>query len=64
MLINNIQSLRNHKKIKQEELAEILKISRRTLSKWENGEAYPTIDKVYEISKFFNVPIYKIYFSV
>ena len=38
-----IQNLRKEKNISQEELAEILNISRQTISNWENSKSYPDI---------------------
>ena len=52
-----LQELRKRKGLTQEELAEILYVSRTTISKWESGRGYPNIDSLKEISKFFEVSI-------
>ncbi len=52
-----LQELRKNKGLTQEELAEILYVSRTAVSKWESGRGYPNIDSLKEISKFFEVTI-------
>ncbi len=52
-----LQELRKSKGLTQEELAEMLYISRTAISKWESGRGYPSIDSLKEISKFFSVSI-------
>lgn len=47
----NLKSLRKEKNISQEELATKLNISRQTISKYENGEVYPDINVLTNISK-------------
>ena len=41
----------------QEELAEVLFVSRTAISKWESGRGYPSIDSLREISRYFSVTI-------
>ena len=50
-----IVQLRMSKGISQEQLAEILGVSRQSVSKWEMGQMLPQIDKVLRLSEFFNV---------
>ena len=52
-----LQELRKNKGLTQEELAEILYVSRTAISKWESGRGYPNIDSLKEISRFFEVSI-------
>ena len=52
-----LQELRKNRKLTQEELAEILYVSRTTISKWESGRGYPSIDSLKQIALFFNVTI-------
>lgn len=52
-----LQELRKHKCLTQEELAEILFVSRTAVSKWESGRGYPNIDSLKAIAKFFGVTI-------
>ena len=39
----------------QEELSERLDVSRQSVSKWEGGQAVPTVDKLLELSRLFGV---------
>ncbi len=52
-----LQNLRKEKGLTQDELAEILFVSRTAVSKWESGRGYPSIDSLKDISKFFQVSI-------
>ena len=52
-----LQELRKNKGLTQDELAEILYVSRTAVSKWESGRGYPNIESLKEISKFFEVSI-------
>lgn len=52
-----LQELRKNRGITQEELAESLYVSRTTVSKWESGRGYPSIDSLKEISKYFSITI-------
>ena len=49
--------LRKKKGLTQEELAEILFVSRTAVSKWESGRGYPNIDSLKAIAKYFEVSI-------
>ena len=55
MLGENIVKFRKKAKLSQEELAELLKVSRQTISNWELEETSPTADQVIELSKIFKV---------
>lgn len=52
-----IQELRKQKGLTQEELAEILFVSRTAISKWESGRGYPSIDSLKAISEYFAISI-------
>ena len=52
-----LQELRRERGLTQEELADILFVSRTTVSKWESGRGYPNIDSLRDISKYFSVSI-------
>ena len=52
-----LQELRIQKGLTQEELADMLYVSRTAISKWESGRGYPNIDSLKVISKFFGVTI-------
>lgn len=47
---------RKAKGMTQRELAEILHVSSSTISKWENGEAFPDLDMLSTIAGIFQVP--------
>ena len=42
----NLKQLRKQKQLSQEELAEILDVSRQAISKWEQGIGYPEVEKL------------------
>ena len=51
----NLQYLRRmHGSMTQEKLAEKLNVTRQTISKWESDEAYPSMEKLFELSDFFS----------
>ena len=52
-----LKELRSSRGLTQEELAEVLFVSRTAVSKWESGRGYPSIDSLKEISTFFSVTI-------
>ena len=52
-----LQKLRKERGLTQEELAEVLFVSRTAISKWESGRGYPSIDSLKEISHYFEVSI-------
>lgn len=52
-----IQELRKSRGLTQEELADILFVSRAAVSKWESGRGYPSIDSLKDISRFFSVSV-------
>lgn len=54
---NKLQQLRKQNGLSQEALAEILDVSRQSVSKWESGQVYPEIDKIIFISEYFHVSI-------
>lgn len=52
-----LQQLRKQKGMTQEELAQMLFVSRTAVSKWESGRGYPNIDSLKAIAKLFSVSI-------
>ena len=52
-----LQALRKQKAITQEELAQMLFVSRTAVSKWESGRGYPNIESLKAISKIFGVTV-------
>ncbi len=57
MLADNLIFLRNIKGLSQEQVAEVIGISRQSYSKWEQGETYPDIDKCDKLAKFYGVTL-------
>ena len=53
----NILNLRRGKGISQEELANLLLISRQTVSQWENDQTLPSIDNLLRLKEIFGVPV-------
>jgi transcriptional regulator with XRE-family HTH domain len=52
-----LQELRKQKKLTQEELSEVLFVSRTAISKWESGRGYPSIDSLKAIAEYFGITI-------
>lgn len=42
----NLKQLRKERQLSQEELAELLDVSRQAVSKWEQGQGYPEVEKL------------------
>ncbi len=61
MIDNHIKSLRLDRNITQEELANHLEISRQTIISIEKGNYTPSLLLAMQISKFFNIPVEKIF---
>ena len=53
----NLKQLRKEKQLSQEELAEILDVSRQAVSKWEQGIGYPEVEKLMSISSKLNISL-------
>ncbi len=52
-----LQELRKRKGLTQEELAELLYVSRTAVSKWESGRGFPNIESLKAISKHLSVSL-------
>ena len=52
-----IAQLRKEKGITQKELADILHVSDKTISRWETGKGYPEVSIMRPISEFFEITI-------
>lgn len=52
-----LKTERNKKGWSQEELAEKLFVSRQSVSKWENGQNYPSIEIIIKLSDLFELTI-------
>lgn len=53
----NLQRIRKERHLSQEELAEMLNVSRQAVSKWEQGEGYPEVEKLLLMSSKLNVSL-------
>ena len=53
----NLKLIRNDKKISQEDLAERLGVSRQSVSKWETGENYPSMQNIMALCTIFKCKI-------
>ena len=51
---NNICFLRRQKKITQEQFAEIMNVTRQTVSRWETDEVVPELDRLVEMCNVFS----------
>ena len=54
---NNLLMLRKNMKLTQLELAEKFNYSDKSVSKWESGESLPSVEVLYELSKFYGVTL-------
>jgi len=53
----NIYKLRAKKNMSQEELADALEVSRQSVSKWENNNAVPDLDKLVKMADLFGISL-------
>lgn len=61
MIQNNIKQLRLEKNITQEQLADILKVSRQTIVAIEKGNYTPSLLLAMQIAQYFQLAIEKIF---
>lgn len=52
-----LKMLRLEKRMSQNDLADILPISRQAIGKWENGKTFPSIPSLIRLSEIFGVPL-------
>ena len=55
-----LQALRKENNLTQEQLAEKMNVSRRTISRWETGSNMPDLDVLIELSDFYSVDLREI----
>ena len=55
-----LKELRKEKNITQEQLADKMMVSRRTVSRWETGSNMPDLDILIDISEFYDVDLKEI----
>lgn len=58
---NNVYNLRKDHKISQDKMAADLGISRRTISKVENGEQNLSLEMAYRIAAYFNLMVQDVF---
>lgn len=58
---NNVYNLRKDRKISQDKMAADLGISRRTISKVENGEQNLSLEKAYRIATYFELMVQEVF---
>lgn len=54
---NQIKKYREKLGFSQDQLAEMLYVTRQSVSKWESGDAVPDLEKIVKMSKIFNVSL-------
>lgn len=52
---NTLCNLRRKKGMTQRDLADVLNISDKAVSRWETGNTIPSLDMVYKISQYFKI---------
>ena len=55
-----LKQLRNERKLTQTELAELLGVTNRSISRWENGVTMPDFDFLIELAKHYDVEVMEI----
>ena len=58
---NRLEEIRKQRRMKQEELASALEVSRQTIGSLENGRYNPSITLAFKIARFFNMKIEEIF---
>lgn len=58
---NRIEEIRSERGIRQEELAQVMGVSRQTISSLENGRYNPSIMLAYKIAKYFGMTIEEVF---
>lgn len=53
----NIYKYRTEKKLSQEDFASAMEVSRQSVSKWENNQAVPELDKLIKMAKLFEISL-------
>ncbi len=61
LLDNNIAKLRSKQKISQQELADAIGVSRKTISTVETGRFTPSVVIALKMARYFEVPVEKIF---
>mgnify|MGYP001050660792 CR=1 FL=1 len=54
---DNLRTIRKEKGISQEDLAGLLNVSRQAISKWEQNNGYPEMEKVIQLAEALNISL-------
>ena len=54
---DKLKDLRKKRKLTQDELADVIFVSRQTISNWENNKSYPSMDYIVTLSQLFDVTV-------
>ncbi len=54
---DNLRQIRKEKGLSQEALAELMGVSRQAVSKWEQGEGYPEVEKLLLLASKLNISL-------
>ena len=57
MIHENLKRIRAHSGATQQQLADYLNVSPQSISKWEKGEAYPSVEYLPKMAEFFHCGI-------
>ena len=57
MFTQKLKELRRNRRLSQGELSKVFNVAQQTVGKWESGLAYPNIDTLKQVAKYFNVSI-------
>jgi len=60
-LKNRLEEIRKQRGIRQEDLAEILEVSRQTIGSLENGRYNPSINLAFKIARYFKMGVEDIF---
>lgn len=54
---DNLRRIRKERNISQEDLAELLDVSRQAISRWEQNNGYPEMEKMIKLADLLNVSL-------
>lgn len=57
---NFLRDLRKERNLTQEELGELLGVTNKTISRWENGQYFPPVESLIQLGEIFNVTVNEI----
>lgn len=58
---NNVEKMRKLRDLSQEQLGEVLGVSRQTIISIEKGKYNPSLDLAFRMARFFETPIEEIF---